>query len=110
MVRLKSRYLTVCVETGDGFFLPGSHQFLEALKASVAENFGVFGAARVESSLHVHHLEVGSNMFCVRCPRAARTMVNAAITFITELGEGVPVVCSVLAVRGVLRKASFKRR
>ena len=100
MVRLKSRYLTVCVETGDEECFPCSHQLLEALKASVAENFGVFGTARVESSLHVHHLEAGSNMFCVRCPRAARMMVHAAITFITEFGEGVPVVCSVLAARG----------
>ncbi|KAL1503786.1 hypothetical protein AB1Y20_012254 [Prymnesium parvum] len=82
MVVASARWLLVDVKLPDSRQPPNLSVLHAAIRDSVHENFGDFGAGLVLSSLQTRHYSPHAEVCCVRVARAHAPMVRAAVTLV----------------------------
>ncbi|GFR39911.1 hypothetical protein Agub_g417 [Astrephomene gubernaculifera] len=103
MVRLKNRYLLLEISWKDGKLDESYNDnvLLQALRDSVALNFGDFGLGSNLSSLQVKYYSPYTDVGIVRCATAEHERVVAALALMTDVRQR-PAAVRVLRVAGTL--------
>jgi len=109
MVRYKSRWFSVEVEWERGGAPTGASvgDVVQAVKDSIATNFGLLGAVKHSSGLKVVYVNWATNIFLLRTPQAHSDICWVSLLFLTELC-GQRVALRVIHRGGTLRKCQCK--
>ncbi|GLC39461.1 hypothetical protein PLESTF_000833500 [Pleodorina starrii] len=103
MVRLKNRYLVVEVTWKDGKIDDSctDQLLLQAIRDSVAQNFGDHGLGSSVASLQVKYFSPYTGLAIVRCATAEHEKVITALTFTSEVKQR-PAAVRLLRLSGTL--------
>ena len=104
MVRFKNRYLVIEILWEDKKYDPGvkNKEIYDAIRESIASNFGDWGTGVLLNSLSVKYWNPATNIGIVRCQRDEFRVLWAAITFISYV-RGRKVRIKVVYTAGTVR-------